>query len=115
MPDSFHPGLERRLVKHPYDDELKQLVGAFAGLVKPMVETVDRRGLKKRFLGKQQILLNDSTSASATMMPSETARKIIERLQKNRNTMFTFLDFDDVPWNNNNAEHAIKALPHFAA
>jgi Transposase IS66 family len=31
-------------------------------------------------------------------------------LQKNRNTMFTFLDFDDVPWNNNNAEHAIKAF-----
>jgi hypothetical protein len=24
--------------------------------------------------------------------------------------MFTFLDFDDVPWNNNNAEHAIKAF-----
>ena len=23
---------------------------------------------------------------------------------------FTFLDFDDVPWNNNNAEHAIKAF-----
>jgi Transposase IS66 family len=40
---------------------------------------------------------------------SETARKVIERLKKNRNTMFTFLDFDDVPWNNNNAEHAIKA------
>lgn len=24
--------------------------------------------------------------------------------------MFTFLDFDGVPWNNNNAEHAIKAF-----
>ena len=24
--------------------------------------------------------------------------------------MFTFLDFDDVPWNNNNAEHAVKAF-----
>ena len=27
------------------------------------------------------------------------------------NKLFTFLDFDNVPWNNNNAEHAIK---HFA-
>ena len=43
-------------------------------------------------------------------VPGEAARKIIERLQKNRNAMFTFLDFDDVPWNNNNAEHAIKAF-----
>jgi hypothetical protein len=31
-------------------------------------------------------------------------------LQKNRYKMFTFLDFDDVPWNNNNAEHAVKAF-----
>jgi hypothetical protein len=24
--------------------------------------------------------------------------------------MFTFLEFDGVPWNNNNAEHAVKAF-----
>ena len=34
----------------------------------------------------------------------------MDRLQKNRNKLFTFLDFDDIPWNNNNAEHAIKAF-----
>jgi hypothetical protein len=27
-----------------------------------------------------------------------------------KNKLFTFLDHDGVPWNNNNAEHAIKAL-----
>ena len=32
------------------------------------------------------------------------------RLEKNRSRLFTFLDFDGVPWNNNNAEHAIKAI-----
>jgi hypothetical protein len=30
--------------------------------------------------------------------------------EKNRNKLFTFLDSDGVPWNNNNAEHAIKAF-----
>ena len=40
----------------------------------------------------------------------ECASKFVDRLQKNRNKMFTFLDFDDVPWNNNNAEHAVKAF-----
>ena len=50
----FIRDLNERLLKHPYDEELKQLVGDFAGLVKPMVETVDRRGLKKRFLGKHR-------------------------------------------------------------
>ena len=29
---------------------------------------------------------------------------------KNRNRLFTFLEHDGVPWNNNNAEHAIKAF-----
>ncbi len=40
---------------------------------------------------------------------SETAMKCKERFQKNRGKLFTFLDYDGVPWNNNNAEHAIKA------
>ena len=75
------------------------------------METVEHRGLKKRFLRKHRIFVDrfykrlsgDFGGGAATI-------KIIERLQKNRNTMFTFLDFDDVPWNNNNAEHAIKAF-----
>jgi hypothetical protein len=48
----FIRDLNGDLLKHPYDDELKRLVGAFASLVKPMIETVDRRGLKKRVLQK---------------------------------------------------------------
>ena len=107
----FIRDLNEELLNHPYDDELKQLVGAFASLVKPMIETVDLRGLKKRFLGKHRIFVDRFYKRlSNEFGTSETARKIIERLQKNRNTMFTFLDFDDVPWNNNNAEHAIKAF-----
>jgi hypothetical protein len=41
---------------------------------------------------------------------TETAVKCKKRLEKNRHTLFTFLDYDNVPWNNNNAEHAIKAF-----
>jgi hypothetical protein len=33
-----------------------------------------------------------------------------KRFEKNRDKLFTFLDHDGVPWNNNNAEHAIKAF-----
>ena len=33
-----------------------------------------------------------------------------KRFEKNRAKLFTFLDYDSVPWNNNNAEHAIKAF-----
>ena len=41
---------------------------------------------------------------------SESAVKCKQRFQKNREKLFTFLRYDDVPWNNNNAEHAIKAF-----
>jgi hypothetical protein len=32
------------------------------------------------------------------------------RMPNGLTKMFTFLDFDDISWNNNNAEHAIKAF-----
>jgi len=41
---------------------------------------------------------------------SEAASKCKKRFEKNRDTLFTFLRYDGVPWNNNNAEHAIKAF-----
>jgi hypothetical protein len=40
------------LTKHPFDEELKQIAHAFAVLVKPMIERIDRHGLKSRFLRK---------------------------------------------------------------
>jgi len=36
--------------------------------------------------------------------------KCKERFERNRDTLFTFLNHDGVPWNNNNAEHAVKAF-----
>ena len=111
MSNSFHQGFEQRnTLKHPFDEGLKQLAGNFAGVVKPIIETVDRRGLKKRFLGKFRNSIDQFYKGLVDDDVSEAAGKLVERLQKNRNKMFTFLDFDDVPWNNNNAEHAVKAF-----
>ena len=36
------------------------------------------------------------------------ARKYQTRLQRCRDKLFVFLDHDGIPWNNNNAENAIK-------
>jgi predicted RecB family nuclease len=107
----FIRDLNDALLKQPYDEGIRRLAKDFAGLVTPMVETVDRRGLRKRFLSKHKICVNRFYKHLADGFgASEAAGKLVERLQKNRNKMFTFLDFDDVPWNNNNAEHAIKAF-----
>jgi hypothetical protein len=99
------------LLKHPFDDTLKRLVVDFSSLVRSMVETVDRRGLKKRFLGRHRAPVAqfyDRLDRACDV--SEATAKVMERLKKNRDRLFTFLDFDGVPWNNNNAEHAIKAF-----
>jgi predicted RecB family nuclease len=107
----FIRDLNDELLKHPYDEGLKRLVGDFACLLKPMVETVDRYGLKKRFLRKHRISVDRFYERLVGGFgASEPVSKLMDRLEKNRNRMFTFLDFDDVPWNNNNAEHAVKAF-----
>ena len=103
--------LNGKLLDHPFDDELKGIVQAFGVLLKTIIDAVDRHGLKRRFLHKYGILVRrfyrelvdvDYQSAAATACK--------ERFQKNRNRLFTFLEHDGVPWNNNNAEHAIKAF-----
>jgi hypothetical protein len=41
---------------------------------------------------------------------TEIAVKYQTRFVKNRNKLFEFMNHDNVSWNNNNAEHAIKIL-----
>ena len=107
----FIRDLNDALLKQPYDEGLRLLARDFTCLVKPMVDTVDRRGLKKRFLRKHRSAVDRFYKRVASELGTgEAVGKLVGRLQKNRDKMFTFLDFDDIPWNNNNAEHAIKAF-----
>lgn len=103
--------LNDAVLKYPYDEELKKLVKSFADLMKPMVETVDRHGLKSHFLRKHLVSVDRFyRRLSGTDLQSEPAGTFKERFQKNRDKLFTFLVHDGVPWNNNNAEHAVKAF-----
>jgi len=103
--------LNDSVLKHPYDEELKALVRNFADLVKPMVETVDRHGLKSRFLRKHLVSVDRFYRClSKTDLQSDQARGFKKRFEKNKDRLFTFLVHNGIPWNNNNAEHAIKAF-----
>jgi hypothetical protein len=76
-----------------------------------MVETIDRHGLRARFLKHHLALVDRFYNGLRKLTPqSEVAAKAKNRFEKNRNTLFTFLKHDGVPWNNNNAEHAVKAF-----
>lgn len=96
------------ILKHPYDEELKRIALAFAVLLRSIVGSVDRHGLKSRFLRKHLVAVDRFYREIDTDVQSEPAVKFLDRLQKNRNKLFAFLSFDGVPWNNNNAEHAVK-------
>ena len=106
--------LNKDLLLNPFDDEYKQMVKKFASLLRKIIDTIDKYGLKKRHLHKHikdvniffsQILKRD--------YDSELAVKYQKRFMKNSDKLFTFLEYDNVPWNNNNAENAIKAFAKY--
>ena len=103
--------LNDEILNNPFDQEMKSICTGFTRLLKPIVDTVDRHGLKQRFLRKHQADVDRFFGfLDATQFTSEVALKCKQRFEKNRDTLFTFLRYDGVPWNNNNAEHAIKAF-----
>jgi hypothetical protein len=99
------------LRKHPFNQEMMQIAEEFASSLRPIVESVDRFGLKARHLRKHRPAVERFFCAlEKSDYQTEVAVAYRKRFEKNRNRLFTFLDCDGVPWNNNNAEHAIKAF-----
>jgi hypothetical protein len=99
------------MLDNPYDKEVQHFVRSFGQLLKTIVEDVDRNGLKKRFLRKHLAAVERFyRNVVRAEYQSGAALACRDRFEKNRDTLFTFLTFDGVPWNNNNAEHAIKAF-----
>ena len=103
--------LNDSVLKHPYDEDLKLIVREVAALLKAIVDTIDSKGLKKRFLRKHRFEVARFYRKIAKLeCRSEQAIKCRQRFERYRDKLFTFLDHDDIPWHNNNAEHAIKAF-----
>jgi hypothetical protein len=106
--------MNQDLLNNPFDTELQSVTGHFGRVLRAVVETVDRHGLRKRHLGKHRrdvAGLFDAVSAQA--FRSEAAEALRQRLLKAREKLFTFLDHDGVPWNNTNAENAIKSFARY--
>jgi predicted RecB family nuclease len=94
---------------HPFDEELKQLAQKLVGVLKPIIDSIDRYGLKQYHLNKhKEDVARYFRYLLGETFESEVARKYQKRLQKYRDKLFAFLDYDEIPWNNNNAENAIK-------
>jgi hypothetical protein len=97
--------------QEPFNLEIKEVVQGFATLLKPIIDTIDRFGLKTHFMRKHKLAVTRFYDALfVRKYTTEIAQKAQKRFNKNREKLFTFLDYDSVPWNNNNAEHAIKSF-----
>jgi hypothetical protein len=102
------------LLANPWDEELKSLAADFGVLLRTIVATIDQYGLKQRHLGKHRKGVDKFfRTILGKEFRSEAAEGYQQRLLKYRNKLFTFLGHDGIPWNNNNAEHAVKAFAYY--
>ena len=96
------------LKNNPFDNEYKNLLEQFSVLLRNIIDTVDKYGLKRRHLRKhREGALKFLSTVSLRDFSSEVAQKYKKRFRKSGEKLFTFLEYDGIPWNNNNAEHAM--------
>lgn len=102
------------IVGNPWDEDLRSLASAFGSLLRSAVATIDQYGLKHRRLRKHLPEVSRFFQfVAGAVLHSEVAEGYRTRLLKYRDKLFTFLNHDGVPWNNNNAEHAVKGFAYY--
>jgi predicted RecB family nuclease len=106
--------LNHDILANPFDEELKALAAEFGRLLRAAVTRIDRHGLSRQHLGTHRADAERFfKTTQARTYRSQAAQAYQERFEKYRGKLFTFLDHDGVPWNNNNAEHAVKGFAHY--
>ena len=96
-------------LKNQFDLELKKIVIEFGILLRSIIVTIDKYGLKKIHLNKHIKDVDKFYSkVILTKFESELALSYQKRFTKYKDKLFLFLEKDNVPWNNNNAEYSIK-------
>jgi hypothetical protein len=100
------------LREHPFDREYEAFVLEVRDLIVPMMEAVQKYGLKKRHLQRfvKQVDVFYQRMIIDRKYKSDLVCKYQKRFIRYRDDMFTFRQ-DRIPWNNNAAERAIR---HFA-
>jgi hypothetical protein len=81
--------LNDEILKNPFDTEMKSIVIRFAGLLRPMIDTIDRRGLRKAYFRKHLVAVEQFYKfLDSSDFKSESAVKCQQRFQKNRDKLF---------------------------
>jgi predicted RecB family nuclease len=106
--------MNQELLNNPFDEELQSVTRPFGALLRAVVGTIDEHGLKRRHLHRHKPDVDGFFNALAERaFRSDAAEAMQKRLLKYRGKLFTFIEHDGVPWNNNNAENAIKQFAYY--
>lgn len=106
--------INQDLLNNPFDEELQSITRPFGTLLRNIVTTVDQHGLKRRHLERHDPEVEwFFRELGEQHFQSEAAESLRTRLNKHRDKLFTFIHHDGVPWNNNNAENAIKRFAYY--
>lgn len=106
-------GINGDLLKNQLNQEFKNFAVNFGHLLRNILETVNKYGLKKRNLSKHRREIQHYFSKlNITEFETELASGYQIRLLKNKEKLFTFIEYNGIPWNNNNAENAIKVFAY---
>jgi predicted RecB family nuclease len=96
----------------PFNAEFEGFVLAVRDLLVPMIEAVQEGATKARRLAKflptvDAFYASHITSVAYKFDVTQTYQKRFERY---RDSLFTFLSLDGIPWNNNTAERGLRQL-----
>ncbi len=106
--------INQELLKNPFDEELKSITQPFGVLLREIVTTIDEHGLQKNYLMRHMPAVKEFFHSIDNLLTSSDAAEALRlRLIRNRDKLFTFIQYDGIPWNNNNAEHAIKQFVYY--
>jgi hypothetical protein len=96
-------------MKNQLDEEFKLMISKFGCLLRNIIATVDKYGLKQFHLNKHKKEVEKFyTDVVLQNFESELAIAYQKRFIKYKEKLFLFLSHDSIPWNNNNAEYSIK-------
>src|SRR5437660_1307227 len=101
MGESAGVNMQNSSLDNPFDEGIKGIATFFAELLRGIVKTIDRWGLKSLFLRKHLVdVARFYRRISNSAHLSAAASKWKARLEKERDKLFIFLSHDGVPWNN---------------
>ena len=100
------------LWKFPFDIEYETFVSEVRNLMIPIMEAVQKYGLKRRNLNKftKHVDRFYKKCIIDKYYKSELCQKYQQRFKEYRESLFIFLENNNIPWHNNTAESAIRHL-----